>query len=316
MSALGQWTIFALLSAAPSLVLTIVTQGNSDLTPFLSTLSWLLFTILVWRMVGKWQIDMFERILWTILGIVPLLGLVTFVRNASRRASAVTNQTESTSVAGLGSHGEETNEPPVPTRSPNPIDTEPVAAIGGNMSTNEYPGVTHGESIEDLHRAVLSGAASLAPRQDVAREWVSSRGAPLTRGQRIFHYVMAWSAIWATAIMVYFAWRALGPAALFLFLVALLSAFVNRPWRGTGLLAVAGIVTLSAGVAGYPWIAWIAGTWLLVGFLYDGWHNWCTDRFTEQLLRDEEFFVKMYQAQNTAVRLKTGELLMCKSIVT
>jgi hypothetical protein len=170
------------------------------------------------------------------------------------------------------------------------------------------------ETFSDLRHALRTGAASLSPRQDVARNWALS--ADLGRGGRIFALAFSWCFLWAGAIMVALSWGPVGWLALALLPVAFLSFMINRPWTSP-IIALAAIAVTGFGFfGGVPFAAWAGGTWLLVWFLSNGWQNWCTDRFKEHLESDEAFFMHGYQNRWVAVLTKDGKRHPANSVAS
>jgi hypothetical protein len=166
------------------------------------------------------------------------------------------------------------------------------------------------ESFDELQQSLASGAVRLSAAQDRARVWVGSADFPLSGPQRWFHYIFSWCWLWSSLILSAFAWPILGTKALLLPIVALTSFFINRPWTTAWVTFIAIGLTAWGVLSGNTLLAWAGGAWLLVWFLSNGWQNWCTDRFTELLGADEEFFTRMYFARNVALVLESGEQLM------
>ncbi|MBI4494172.1 MAG: hypothetical protein HY690_15395 [Chloroflexi bacterium] len=175
----------------------------------------------------------------------------------------------------------------------------------------DLPGFPFG-SFSELQAALQTRAASLSPRQDIARTYAGSVAANFSAFERTFFTVFMLCWLWGGAIMVALGWGTLGTSSLALMVVAFASFIINRPWTTPIITFIAVAATAWGAFGGQPFLAWTGGTWLLVWFLSNGWQNWCTDRFKDRLAVDEPFFVASYLSRWVAVVLKGGERLMAE----
>lgn len=185
-------------------------------------------------------------------------------------------------------------------QSPQSTEATSSRAEGVSDGWTHDPGLPF-RSFDDLLQAISAGEAQLSPRQDVARNWAGSVATNLTRKQLAFYYFMSWTPIWTGITLTYLSWGIFGYGSLWLNLVAWLSAMINRPWMGNSLLAFSALIAVGAYFTGYQAVVWGAGTWLIVGIMFNSWHNWCTNLFEKYLLSSEEIFLSEYKSRIVGV---------------
>lgn len=157
-------------------------------------------------------------------------------------------------------------------------------------------------TLDEVRRAVRERRAFLAVDRSFSLRWAELRGTNPRKAELVFGLIMSWSFVWAAALMIAFAWPSLGLSALLLALVSMVAFAVCRPWRAywTWLLALALLIFGQ----GLP--SWSGGMWLLSATLVCGYYEWCSDRFTERLLANEELLAQALASGRAVLKASAG----------
>ena len=158
----------------------------------------------------------------------------------------------------------------------------------------DIPGCPY-SNIEDIRRAHTSKEAIISVDKSFCINWVDLPGTNPSYVIKIFHFTLSWAMLWVGIVLSIISWHTIGVKGLLLIPVSLLAGLYCRPWRGYLSWFIAlGLLIFTKGL-----LSWFGGAWLLTAFLVSGWYEWCADRLTEKILKNESLLIWSLQPRES-----------------